>query len=38
MFEGIEIELLTGVPEEDAPHAEVLNAMGDLIERAEAGH
>jgi AcrR family transcriptional regulator len=37
MFEGIEIELLAGVPEEDAPHAEVLDAMGELIERAEAG-
>jgi AcrR family transcriptional regulator len=36
LFEGIEIELLAGVPEEDAPHHEVLDAIGVLIERAEA--
>jgi AcrR family transcriptional regulator len=36
MFEGIEIELLAGVPKEDAPHAEVLEAIGALIERAES--
>jgi AcrR family transcriptional regulator len=36
LFEGIEIELLAGVPEEDAPHHEVLAALGALIERAEA--
>jgi AcrR family transcriptional regulator len=36
LFEGIEIELLAGVPTEDAPHAEVLDAIGALIERAEA--
>jgi AcrR family transcriptional regulator len=36
LFEGIEIELLAGVPEEDAPHHEVLAALGVLIERAEA--
>ena len=36
LFEGIEIELLAGVPEEDAPHREVLDAIGVLIERAEA--
>jgi AcrR family transcriptional regulator len=36
LFEGIEIELLAGVPEEDAPHREVLAALGALIERAEA--
>ena len=36
LFEGIEIELLAGVPKEDAPHAEVLDAIGVLIERAEA--
>jgi AcrR family transcriptional regulator len=35
-FEGIEIELLAGVPEQDAPHREVLDAIGVLIERAEA--
>jgi AcrR family transcriptional regulator len=38
LFEGIEIELLAGVPEEDAPHAEVLAAIGALIERAESKH
>jgi len=36
LFEGIEIELLAGVPEHDAPHREVLDAIGVLIERAEA--
>jgi AcrR family transcriptional regulator len=36
LFQGIEIELLAGVPEEDAPHHEVLDALGALIERAEA--
>ncbi len=36
LFQGIEIELLAGVPEEDAPHGEVLEAVGALIERAEA--
>ena len=36
LFEGIEIELLAGVPPEDAPHHEVLEAIGVLIERAEA--
>jgi AcrR family transcriptional regulator len=36
LFEGIEIELLAGVPPEDAPHHEVLDAIGVLIERAEA--
>jgi AcrR family transcriptional regulator len=36
LFEGIEIELLAGVPDEDAPHREVLDAIGVLIERAEA--
>jgi AcrR family transcriptional regulator len=36
LFQGIEIELLAGVPEEDAPHREVLEALGALIERAEA--
>ena len=38
LFEGIEIELLAGVPEQDAPHSEVLAAIGALIERAEARH
>jgi AcrR family transcriptional regulator len=36
LFQGIEIELLAGVPEQDAPHGEVLGALGALIERAEA--
>jgi AcrR family transcriptional regulator len=36
LFEGIEIELLAGVPPQDAPHHEVLDAIGALIERAEA--
>jgi AcrR family transcriptional regulator len=36
LFQGIEIELLAGVPEQDAPHGEVLEALGVLIERAEA--
>jgi AcrR family transcriptional regulator len=36
LFEGIEIELLAGVPPEDAPHHEVLDAIGALIARAEA--
>ena len=36
LFEGIEIELLAGVPPQDAPHHEVLDAIGTLIERAEA--
>jgi AcrR family transcriptional regulator len=33
LFEGIEIELLAGV---EAPHREVLDAVGALIERAES--
>jgi AcrR family transcriptional regulator len=36
LFEGIEIELLAGVPPEEAPHREVLDFIGVLIERAEA--
>jgi hypothetical protein len=32
LFEGIEIELLAGV---EAPHREVLDAIGELIARAE---
>jgi AcrR family transcriptional regulator len=35
LFEGIEIELLAGVPPEEAPHREVLDAIGELIARAE---
>jgi AcrR family transcriptional regulator len=33
LFEGIEIELLAGV---EAPHREVLDAIGELIARAES--
>ena len=36
LFQGIEIELLAGVPASDAPHREVLDAFGALIEQAEA--
>jgi AcrR family transcriptional regulator len=37
IFQGIEIEMLAGVPESEAPHREVLDAFGDMIERAEKG-
>jgi AcrR family transcriptional regulator len=36
LFQGIEIEMLAGVPESDAPHREVLDAFGALIAQAEA--
>lgn len=36
VFQGIEIELLAGVTEQDAPHREVLAMLGKLIENAEA--
>jgi len=36
VFQGVEIELLAGVSPEDAPHREVLDAVGALIERAES--
>jgi AcrR family transcriptional regulator len=36
LFEGIEVEMLGGVSEEDAPHREVLDYFGALIARAEA--
>jgi AcrR family transcriptional regulator len=36
VFEGAEVEILAGVPEEDAPHLEALEAIGALIERIEA--
>jgi AcrR family transcriptional regulator len=36
VFQGIEVELLAGVPPEDAPHREVLDVLGALIARAEA--
>jgi AcrR family transcriptional regulator len=35
LFQGIEIELLAGVAPQEAPHREVLDALGALIERAE---
>jgi len=35
IFEGIEIELLAGVPESEAPHREALDWIGAMIERAE---
>ena len=36
LFQGIEVEMLAGVAEEEAPHREVLDAFGELIARAEA--
>jgi AcrR family transcriptional regulator len=36
LFHGIEVELLAGVTDADAPHREVLDAFGDMIERAES--
>jgi len=36
VFEGVEIELLAGVEEHEAPHREVLEAIGALIEQAES--
>ena len=36
VFQGIEIELLAGVPEREAPHREALEALAALIEAAEA--
>jgi AcrR family transcriptional regulator len=36
VFQGIETELLAGVPERDAPHREALDWLGTLIEQAEA--
>jgi AcrR family transcriptional regulator len=36
VFQGIEIELLAGVSEQEAPHREGLAALGALIERLEA--
>jgi AcrR family transcriptional regulator len=35
VFQGIEIELLAGVDEDEAPHREVLDALGAIIEQAE---
>jgi AcrR family transcriptional regulator len=36
LFHGIEITMLARVPEEEAPHREVLDAIGKLIAQAEA--
>jgi AcrR family transcriptional regulator len=36
IFQGVEVELLAGVGEDEAPHREVLDAIGLLIQRAEA--
>jgi len=36
IFQGIEVELLAGVRESEAPHREVLDAIGTLIQRTEA--
>ena len=35
IFQGVEVELLAGVHEADAPHREVLDAIGALIQRTE---
>ena len=37
IFQGVEIELLAGVRENEAPHRELLEALGALIQRAESG-
>jgi AcrR family transcriptional regulator len=37
VFQGIEIELLAGVGEDEAPHRQVLDALGAIIEQAERG-
>ena len=37
VFQGIEIELLAGVTDAEAPHREALDALGALIEQAERG-
>ncbi len=36
VFQGIEVELLGGVTDDEAPHREVLEALGAVIERWEA--
>jgi hypothetical protein len=36
-FQGAEVEILAGVPEEQAPHYEALESVGVLIARLEAG-
>jgi hypothetical protein len=35
IFQGIEIELLAGVTDDESPHREALAHLGALIERAE---
>ena len=37
LFQGLEVEILAGVSEDEAPHLEVLEAVAQLIERIEAG-
>jgi hypothetical protein len=37
LFEGAEAEILAGVPENEAPHLEALEACGELIASAERG-
>jgi AcrR family transcriptional regulator len=37
LFQGLEVEILAGVAEAEAPHLEVLEAVAQLIERIEAG-
>ncbi|HEY6397156.1 MAG TPA: hypothetical protein VIX82_06855, partial [Solirubrobacteraceae bacterium] len=36
VFQGIEVELLGGVTDDEAPHREVLDALGAVIGRWEA--
>jgi AcrR family transcriptional regulator len=36
VFQGAEVEILAGVPEEEAPHYEALEAVGGLLARLEA--
>ncbi len=35
LFEGAEVEILAGVPEDETPHLEALEACAALIARAE---
>lgn len=37
LFEGAEAEILAGVPDDEAPHMEALEACGDLIASVERG-
>ena len=36
LFQGLEVEILAGISEDEAPHLEVLEAVAQLIERIEA--